>query len=102
MTNEVIPEALRRRYVDSFPDKRAALEAASANVDNDGAGAQQALRQLAHKLAGSAGMYGFDDIGQLAREVVHAIDAGASVSIISGLSRDLVSRLVCADASLQS
>jgi HPt (histidine-containing phosphotransfer) domain-containing protein len=101
MINEVIPEALRRRYVDSFPDKRAALEAASANVDNDGAEAQRVLRQLAHKLAGSAGMYGFDDIGQLAREVVHAIDAGAGASIVSGLSRDLASRLVSADASAE-
>jgi HPt (histidine-containing phosphotransfer) domain-containing protein len=101
MVNEVIPEALRRRYLDSFPDKRAALEAASANLVNHDAEAQQGLRQLAHKLAGSAGMYGFDDIGQLAREVVHAIDAGASVSIISALSRDLASRLAGADASLQ-
>ncbi len=101
MINEVIPEALRRRYIDSFPDKRAALEAASADLDNQGAESQQTLRQLAHKLAGSAGMYGFDDIGQLAREVVHAIDAGAGASIVSGLSRDLASRLVSASASAE-
>jgi HPt (histidine-containing phosphotransfer) domain-containing protein len=101
MANEVIPEALRRRYIDSFPDKCAALEAAAASLASNDAGAQQALRQLAHKLAGSAGMYGFDDIGHLAREVVHAIDAGASASILTGLSRDLASRLTGARAALQ-
>jgi HPt (histidine-containing phosphotransfer) domain-containing protein len=101
MANEVIPEALRRRYIDSFPGKRAALEAAIGNLGNPDDEAAQVLRQLAHKLAGSAGMYGFDDIGHLAREVVHAIDAGAGASILTGLSRDLVSRLVCADASLE-
>jgi HPt (histidine-containing phosphotransfer) domain-containing protein len=101
MVNEVIPEALRRRYIDSFPDKCAALEAAIGNIRNHEVDALQALRQLAHKLAGSAGMYGFDDIGQLAREVVHAIDAGAGGLIINGLSRDLVSRLVGASASLE-
>jgi HPt (histidine-containing phosphotransfer) domain-containing protein len=103
MANEVIPEALRRRYVDSFPAKGAALEASIEALDVSGevnAEALSALRQQAHKLAGSAGMYGFDDLGHLARELVHAIDAGAKTPIIDGLARDLASRLVGARAAL--
>ena len=80
MANEVIPETLRRRYIDSFPVKAAAIDAASEALVGDGEGQLRTLRDLAHKLAGSAGMYGFDDLGQLARELVHAIDAGAGPS----------------------
>lgn len=101
MANEVIPEALRRRYIDSFPAKSAALESAVADLGDDNNEALQALRLLAHKLAGSAGMYGFDDVGQLAREVVHAIDAGAGMAIVSGLSRNLAARLAGARAALE-
>ena len=60
----------------------------------------RALRDQAHKLAGSAGMYGFDDLGHFARELVHAIDAGAAANILSGMTQDLKSRLADASASL--
>lgn len=99
MTNEVIPEALRRRYIDSFPGKCAAFEAVigqMAAAGADAVGAVAKLRDLAHKLAGSAGMYGFDDLGNLAREVVHAVDAGASPQILGGLAQTLLDRLTSA------
>lgn len=101
MANEVIPETLRRRYIDSFPVKAAAIDAASEALVGDGEGQLRTLRDLAHKLAGSAGMYGFDDLGQLARELVHAIDAGAGTSVLVGLSRDLTGRLAGARAALE-
>ena len=105
MATEVIPEALRRRYIDSFPGKCAAFDAVIGQLNGagaeDSAGLVAKLRDLAHKLAGSAGMYGFDDLGQLAREVVHAIDAGAGTAVLGGLAHDLVERLTGAHAALE-
>lgn len=99
MANQAIPDALRRRYIESFPAKCAALEVAADQLPGDDA--RQSLRQLAHKLAGSAGMYGFDDIGHLAREIVHSIDAGASAAVLGGLAKDLVARLAGARTELE-
>lgn len=107
MSHEVIPEALRRRYIDSFPGKCAAFEAvigqlSAVGAPADGVGAVARLRDLAHKLAGSAGMYGFDDLGNLAREVVHAVDSGAGPPILGGLAQTLLQRLTAAHLALGS
>lgn len=107
MANEVIPESLRRRYIDSFPAKCSAFETACeqlqpGDLESEAViGAVAKLRDLAHKLAGSAGMYGFDDIGHLAREIVHAVDAGAGPAVLGGMARNLVERLAGAHAALE-
>ena len=105
MANEAIPEALRRRYIDSFPGKCAAFEAVISRMSAGGVYAHDVdavatLRDLAHKLAGSAGMYGFDDLGNLAREVVHAVDASAGPAIIGGLAQTLLQGLTAAHLAL--
>jgi len=61
-------EALRQRYADSLADKRAALVDAwerwrAANGSPD---LLRKLATLAHRLAGSAGSYGYDDLGACA------------------------------------
>ncbi len=101
MANEVIPEALRRRYIDSFPAKSAALDEAAQGLSAGGVEALSALRLQAHKLAGSAGMYGFDDLGHLAREVVHAIDAGAGLPVLSAMVQSLAAGLTSAHAAVE-
>jgi|CXWL01.1.fsa_nt_gi HPt (histidine-containing phosphotransfer) domain-containing protein len=94
MTDEVVPPVLRNRYLESFPSKADAFAAALEAVDlKHDAKEIRALRDLAHKLAGSAGMYGFDDLGLLAREIVRAIDTGAPLSIVGAYTRDLVGHL---------
>ncbi len=94
MSNQVVPAALRDRYLESFPAKAASLSTALQALEMTFDAQQiRALRDLAHKLAGSAGMYGFDDLGLLAREIVRAIDTGAPVSIIGGFTRELVGHL---------
>ena len=93
MANEVIPEPLRRRYLESFPAKAAAFNTVLDCLSDGTPESIRQLRDLAHKLAGSAGMYGFDDLGQHAREIVHAVDAGAGSIALLGLARDLVTRL---------
>jgi len=90
MDVDVIPEPLRRRYVESLPGKAAALAAALESIANGDSGGAKALRDQAHKLAGSAGMYGFDDIGHLAREIVHSVDDGSGDT---ALTHDLIAIL---------
>lgn len=68
---ERLQARLRERYIDSLPDKRAAIDAAWQRVrscgwrDRDVA----SLRNLAHRLAGSAGSYGLDALGLAACEL---------------------------------
>jgi len=93
MVDDMVPEPLRRRYIDTFPDKSAALSAALDLLANGDAAGPRSLRDQAHKLAGSAGMYGFDDVGQLAREIVHSMDGGTADAVGAGLTRDLIAIL---------
>jgi hypothetical protein len=64
---------LRARYIASFPEKRALLQAAWQAIPTH-PGAKIDLRVLCHKLAGSAPMYEFAELGTAAREAVEAID----------------------------
>lgn len=101
MSNQVVPAVLRTRYLESFPAKSASFSAALQALEMTFDAQQvRALRDLAHKLAGSAGMYGFDDLGLLAREIVRAIDTGAPVSIIGAYTRELVGHLQKAPVKL--
>ena len=65
---------LRARYVASFPEKRALLQAAWQAIPTH-PGAKMDLRVLCHKLAGSAPMYEFMELGAAAREACNAIDS---------------------------
>jgi HPt (histidine-containing phosphotransfer) domain-containing protein len=61
--------ALHARYRASFPEKRAELQAALSRW-RDAPASADAMAQLyllTHKLAGSAGAYGFDGLATLAR-----------------------------------
>ena len=61
--------ALHARYRASFPEKRAELLAALADWRDQPQSPEAiaALYLLVHKLAGSAGAYGFDALTELAR-----------------------------------
>lgn len=63
-------EALRRHFLQSLPERRAALAAAWRDcVDVGGESAWQCLRDVAHRLSGSAPCYGLDVVGELARSL---------------------------------
>lgn len=63
-------DALRKRYLLGLPARRAALvEAWGQCVDGDAEGAWLALRQVAHRLSGSASCYGLAEVGTVAREL---------------------------------
>lgn len=61
-------EALRKRYAASLADKRAALAAAweTWRAAGDSAVHLRELATQAHRLAGSAGSYGYTEIGACA------------------------------------
>lgn len=86
---------MRQRYVASFGDKCAELESGLIELSSDDNSARARLRGLAHKISGSAGMYGFDDLGHTARDLVHVIDGGSDTSSL----RELVQRLIAGMAT---
>jgi len=61
--------ALREEYLAAAPGRVAELWAALARVQNGEPAAISALGALAHRLAGSAGSYGFQAVSQAAREL---------------------------------
>ncbi len=69
-----VPEVLRLRYLASLPGKAGEFEQALADALTSTQPDWSMIRSLGHKLAGSAGMYGFDQLGDIARDLVHMID----------------------------
>ena len=63
-------EALRQHFLRELPERRAKLVAAWADCSDRGDDAPWLrLRDVAHKLSGSAPCYGLDEIGNAAREL---------------------------------
>ncbi|HEX7323846.1 MAG TPA: Hpt domain-containing protein [Rhodanobacteraceae bacterium] len=63
-------DALRQRFLAGVPARRAALmDAWRACVDGAAEAAWLRLRDVAHKLSGSAPCYGLDALGAFAREL---------------------------------
>lgn len=70
-----------------------ALEEADTITGQLSAGAWGPLRDLSHGLSGRAGMFGFHAIGDAARAVEQAIDAGAAPEAVRALGETLVALL---------
>lgn len=51
------------------------------------------LARISHSLAGRAGMFGYAAIGDAARRVEEAVDAGLSGGAIAGLTQDLLVKM---------
>lgn len=70
---------LLRAYVESLPRKRARIEECWVRVQatDFSSAAMAELRTLAHRLAGSAGSYGFEALGETAAALDEALDSEA-------------------------
>lgn len=67
-------EKLKERYLHKLPEKLSVLSDFVAEDD------RLAAQSILHKLAGSAGMYGFPLISKIAAEIEDLIIAGESLS----------------------
>ena len=80
-------ERLKGKFVLTAPDRATALQDANAAGDRD------AILRIAHSIAGTAGMFGFDDIGRqavdLEAEVRGGGDVSGSVDALAGALRAL-------------
>jgi HPt (histidine-containing phosphotransfer) domain-containing protein len=76
-----VAQQLRGRYFATFPEKKAIIEAALEAIPEH-PGAKTDLRMLCHKLAGSAPMYNYDELGNAAREAIAAIDEALAPHIL--------------------
>jgi HPt (histidine-containing phosphotransfer) domain-containing protein len=86
-------EALRGQFRARLVSDRMVLAAALSG------GARDALRRAAHGLAGSAGVFGFTEIGASAQRVEQAVDDQADSVAITAVTEDLLARI---DAELSS
>ena len=72
---ETVDRKLLQRYLSGAAGKVTGLEAAVAAARAGQAGARDSLRRALHKLAGSAGTYGFDELGGEARDLAKRVQA---------------------------
>jgi len=72
-------KAIRQRYKQSFVEKAALIETRTKLLNRCAAEelAEHLLdcRAELHKLAGSSGMYGYEDVCELSRRAMHNIDS---------------------------
>ena len=72
---EPVDRELLEHYLAGAGEKLAALEAALASARTGESGAGETLRRALHKLAGSAGTYGFTELGTEARDLERRVQA---------------------------
>ena len=96
-------EALRRHFLEELPERRAALAAAWHDCADAGDEAPWLrLRDVAHKLSGSAACYGLDAVGDRARDLDKLLSGRAPCrerAAVDGAVTDLVVTLDAAIAS---
>jgi len=72
---EPVDRELLEHYLAGAGEKLAALDAALASARTGDAGAREGLRRALHKLAGSAGTYGFTELGTQARDLERRVQS---------------------------
>ncbi len=89
MTDHESPQilALKERYKSSLVDKMQSLSDYLIAIESDDATLDQVaeLRGFLHKLAGSSGMYDYDDISVASRKAMLAADKVENVAHIDEL-----------------
>jgi len=81
-------KALKERYKDSFSEKINDLEECLHAVQSESATHEDVikLRDLLHKIAGSSGMYGYNDISVLSRASMNLAERIENLNEIEDLS----------------
>jgi HPt (histidine-containing phosphotransfer) domain-containing protein len=96
-------EALRRHFVEGLPERRAALQAAWRDCGHGGDEAPwERLRDVAHKLSGSAPCYGLDRVGEVARGLDRQLSGRAPCRERATLATPVAQLLAALDAAIAS
>ena len=90
--------ALKERYKSSLDDKVQMLSDYLIAIDSDEATLTELseLRGFLHKLAGSSGMYGYDDISAASREAMllaDQVDSMANIDDLRAMTSEVVKLL---------
>jgi CheY-like chemotaxis protein len=91
-------EALHRNFVAGLPQRLSAIETALEALRSPGPDAEKlaTLRRLVHSLAGAAGTFGLDRVGERAKQIESLIDERAGAGQFPDKGRlDRISALVC-------
>jgi HPt (histidine-containing phosphotransfer) domain-containing protein len=78
---------LRRRFLERTRKERMQLASACQTID------REELRRVSHGLAGSAGIFGFADLGRSAQTLEEAIYRDAGNGEIRALAEELIALL---------
>lgn len=86
----ILQEQLTHKFVATLAEKRASFETSWNQIRGNqwSPESQAKLRKLAHRLAGSAGSYGFDELGALA----HVLDVALENAVSSQEQRLLIEK----------
>ncbi|MGH8190189.1 MAG: Hpt domain-containing protein [Rhodanobacteraceae bacterium] len=96
-------EALRRHFLQGLPARRAALVAAWRDcADLSDESPWQSLRDVAHKLSGSAPCYGLDAVGEAARDLDRLLSGRVPCRARAGVDRPVTLLLATLDAAIAS
>jgi HPt (histidine-containing phosphotransfer) domain-containing protein len=96
-------EALRRHFLQALPERRAALTAAWHDcVDSSDDAPWQRLRDVAHKLSGSAPCYGLDAVGDAARDLDKLLSGRAPCRERAAADAAVTDLVAALDAAVRS
>jgi len=95
--------ALRRHYAADLPERLRAIEAAATSLQNNGWDSQVAasLYEMAHRLAGSAAVYGFPAVSEAAVRIGAFADQHGSGSWVHVEPRPLLKLVAALSAAFQ-
>jgi HPt (histidine-containing phosphotransfer) domain-containing protein len=95
-------EALRRHFIEELPGRRAALASAwSGCADGGDEAPWLRLRDVAHKLSGSAPCYGLDAVGDAARELDRQLSGRAPSRERAAVMSTVASLTAVLDAAIR-
>lgn len=96
-------DALRRHYLQGLPARRSALDDAWRGCADGGNEAPWlGLRDVAHKLSGSAPCYGLDALGVAARDLDKLLSGGAPCRERARVEADIARLAALLDAAIAS
>lgn len=89
-------QAIRERYKSSLPEKAELIAEQIDLISSSKAGSLDECHGVLHKLAGSSGMYGYEDIALLCRSAMARVQDMDTIQLLNELTdlKDLLEKHV--------